>query len=224
MCGRFTQCYTWADVHAFLSVFGAPLNLRPRYNIAPTTTVDVVRLGPEGRELVQMRWGLVPYFWKKTLRDMPATFNARAETIAEKPMFRDALKRRRCIIPASGFFEWTDEADGKQPHYFSAAESRMLAFAGLWDRWRDPASGDELLTCTIIVSGASGWMEPYHDRMPVLLAERDFAGWLSGEAGPEILKPAAEEALREWLVSRRVNKAGVGEDDPTIIEPLAGAG
>ncbi len=131
----------------------------------------MVRLDREGRrELVPMRWGLVPYFWKKSLKEVPATFNARAETVAEKPMFRDAFKRRRCIIPASGFFEWTEEADGKQPHLFTAADgSPILAFAGLWDRWRDPATKEEILSCTIIVSGASEWMTPYHDRMPVLL-------------------------------------------------------
>jgi putative SOS response-associated peptidase YedK len=91
MCGRFTQNYAWQQVHQFLSVFGAPQNLRPHYNIAPTTMIDVVRLDREGkRELVSMRWGLLPYFWKKTLKDLPATFNARAETVAERPMFRDA--------------------------------------------------------------------------------------------------------------------------------------
>jgi putative SOS response-associated peptidase YedK len=111
MCGRFTQNYTWEEVYKFLNVFGASRNLRPHYNIAPTTNVDVIRLDRAGRrELVSMRWGLVPYFWKKSLKEVPATFNARAETIAEKPTFRDSFKRRRCIIPASGFFEWTDEA------------------------------------------------------------------------------------------------------------------
>ena len=143
MCGRFTQNYTWAEVHAFLSVFGPPRNLRPRYNIAPTTSVDVVRTGEQGRELVSMRWGLVPFFWKKTLKELPATFNARAETVAEKPMFRDCFRKRRCIIPASGFFEWTGGKGSKQPHLFTAADgSPLLAFAGLWDRWQDPATGE----------------------------------------------------------------------------------
>ncbi len=107
MCGRFTQRYTWSEVHAFLSVIGAAKNLRPRYNIAPTTTIDVIRLAEGGRELVSMRWGLVPVWWKKGLKDVPATFNARAETVAEKPMFRTAFKKHRCPIPASGFYEWT---------------------------------------------------------------------------------------------------------------------
>jgi putative SOS response-associated peptidase YedK len=220
MCGRFTQHYTWSEVHAFLSLIGTPHNLRPHYNIAPTDKVDVVPLEREGRrELVSMRWGLVPYFWKKTLKEAPATFNARAETVAEKPMFREAFKRRRCIIPASGFFEWTGEKADKQPHLFTAADgSPILAFAGLWEKWRDPASGEDVLSCTIIVSGASAWMMPYHDRMPVLLVASDFDSWLNGTLGADALKPAAESALREWPVSKRVNRSGEGDDDPTIVD------
>ncbi len=200
-------------------------HLRPRYNIAPTTSVDVVRLDAEGRrELVSMRWGLVPYFWKRTLKEVPATFNARAEGIATKPMFRDPFRRRRCIIPASGFYEWTGGKGDKIPHLFTAADgSPVLAFAELWDRWRDPA-GEEVLSCTIIVSGASAWMAPYHDRMLALLRESDVAEWLDGSLGGEALQPAAESTLREWIVSARVNKTGEGGGDPTIVEPLARAG
>lgn len=220
MCGRFTQHYTWTEVHTFLDVFGAPRNLRPRYNIAPTTSVDVVRLDAERRrELVSMRWGLVPFFCKKTLKEVPATFNARAETVDEKPMFREAFRRRRCIVPASGFFEWTGEKGDKQPHLFSAADgSPVLAFAGLWDRWRDLASGDEVLSCTIVVSGASEWMAPYHDRMPVLLQGDDIDAWLTGKLGRDGLKPAAESALREWPVTKRMNRMDAGDDDPTIVD------
>ncbi|MCW6513154.1 SOS response-associated peptidase [Lichenifustis flavocetrariae] len=222
MCGPFTQRYTWAEVREFLSVIGAPLNLRPRFNIAPTTTIDVVRLDVEGqRELVRMRWGLVPGWWSKPLKYVPATFNARAETVAEKPMFWNAFKARRCIIPASGFYEWTGEKGAKVPHLFSAADgSPVLAFAGLWDRWKSP-EGEEILSATIIVSGASAWMTPYHDRMPVLLMSEQFDAWLSGEAGPDALRPAAESALREWIVSARVNKTGQGADDPSLVEPVA---
>lgn len=225
MCGRFTQAYTWAEVHAFLSVIGAPQNLQPRYNVAPTTSVDVVRLDAEGRrELVSMRWGLIPYWWKKTAREVPATFNARAETVVDKPMFRDSFRRRRCIIPATGFFEWTGGKSEKVPHLFTAADgSPVLAFAGLWDRWKDPASGEEVLSCTIVVSGASAWMAPYHDRMPVLLTPETFAAWLSGEAGPDVLKPAAERALREWIVDRKVNRTGAGDDDPSTLDPVGAA-
>src|SRR3954470_23347580 len=222
MCGRFTQRYTWAEVHAFLSVFGPPRNLQPHYNIAPTDTVDVIRRDRHGaRELVAMRWGLIPGLWKKSVKEVPATFNARAESVADKPMFRNAFRERRCIIPASGFFEWTGAKGAKQPHLFTAADgSPLLAFAGLWDRWRDPESGDKVLSCTIIVSGASAWMERFHDRMPVLLDLRDFDGWLDGSLGIEALKPAAEAALREWKVSPRLNRTGAGDDDPTIIQSV----
>ena len=219
MCGRFTQSYTWDEIHGLFEVAGAARNLRARYNIAPTTEVDAVVDRGQGREVASMRWGLVPAWWKKGLKEVPATFNARAETVASKPMFRDAFRRRRCIVPASGFFEWTDAAGGKQPHFFSAADGGVLAFAGLWDRWTDPASGDELLSCTVIVSGANGWMAPYHDRMPVLLVAADVAGWLSGEAGPEVLRPAAEAALREWPVSKRINRPSAA-DDPALVEPV----
>jgi putative SOS response-associated peptidase YedK len=229
MCGRFTQHYTWAEVHAFLNVFGdlgTPRNLQPRYNIAPTTFIDVVAARVRhgeivGREIVPMRWGLIPDWWKKPRKDVPATFNARAGTVAERPMFRGALKYRRCIIPASGFYEWTGGKGARQPHYFTAADGApVLAFAGLWDRWIDPDNFDEVISATIIVSDASAWMAPYHDRMPVLLEAKDVDAWLGGSLGPDALKPAAEAALREWKVSPRLNRAGVGDDDAAIIEPL----
>lgn len=171
-----------------------------------------------------MRWAPRAMWRQKALKSVPATFNARAEGIATKPMFRDAFKRRRCIIPASGFYEWTGGKNDKIPHLFSAADgSPILAFAGLWDRWRNAATDEDVLSCTIVVSGASAWMTPYHDRMPVLLREADFGAWLSGEAGPKVLQPAAESALREWTVDRRVNRTGEGDDDPTIVEPVASA-
>jgi putative SOS response-associated peptidase YedK len=231
MCGRrFTQHYTCAEVHAFLNVFGdlgTPRNLQPLYNIAPTTFIDVVTAHVRerqvvGREMVPMRWGLISGWWKKARKDVPATFNARAETVAVKPMFRGALKYRRCIIPASGFFEWTGGKGARQPHLFTAADGApVLAFAGLWDRWIDPDNFDEMVSATLIVSSASAWMAPYHDRMPVLLEPENFDAWLDGSLGAEALKPAAEAKLREHLVSPRLNRTGVGDDDPTIIEPVA---
>ncbi|MGE4046487.1 MAG: SOS response-associated peptidase [Acetobacteraceae bacterium] len=222
MCGRFTQFYTWAEVHAFLSMFGTPRNLQPRYNIAPTTMIDVVRPTEQGRELVSMRWGLIPGWWKKSAKEVPATFNARSDSVAEKPMYRNAFKHRRCLIPASGFYEWTGEKRARQPHFFSAADgSPVLAIPGLWDRWRDPESGEDILSCTMIVTEASAWMERYHDRMPVIMARENFTGWLDGSLGVEVLKSAPESALREWCVSPRVNRTGAGDDDPSLVEPLA---
>lgn len=220
MCGRFTQAYTWAEVHAFLSVIGPPQNLRPRYNIAPTTTIDVAREGAGGRELVPMRWGLIPAWWKKPLKELPSTFNARAETVAEKPMFRAAFKSRRCIIPASGYYEWTGKAGAKTPHYFTAPTGQPLAFAGLWDAWRDPETGETIQSATIIVGAANRWASRYHDRMPVLLAPSNVGAWLSGQGGAELLTPAPEDSLRECIVSSRVNRSGEGNDDPSLIAPI----
>jgi putative SOS response-associated peptidase YedK len=223
MCGRFTQHYTWEEVRDFLDVFGAPRNLRPRYNVAPTTSVDVVRHNGNGqREMVSMRWGLIPSWWKKPLSEMPATFNARVETVAEKPMYRDAYKRRRCIVPVSGFYEWTGEKKARKPHLFTASDgSPLMALAGLWDRWRDPKTGEDILSCTLIVTGATEWMTPYHDRMPAVLAQAEIDRWLRGEMSADELHPAPEATFRERRVSTRVNRADVDDDDPTVIDPVA---
>jgi putative SOS response-associated peptidase YedK len=222
MCGRFTQCYSWSEVHEFLNVLlpSAPPNLRPRYNIAPTTMIDVVVDRGNGRALIQMRWGLIPEWWKKGAKDVGATFNARGEEAAGKPMFRSSFKQRRCIIPASGFYEWTGPKEGRQPHYFTAANGHILGFAGLWERWKDLATGEDILSCSIITIGASKWMGAYHHRMPAVLDERDFDAWLKGTAGPEALKPAPDDLLREHPVSSRVNRTGVGDDDATLTDPL----
>ena len=223
MCGRFTQSYTWEEVHRFLRMLtpSATPNLRPRYNIAPTTLIDVVTDRGNGRELVSMRWGLIPGWWKKKANEVGATFNAVGEEAASKPMFRSSFKARRCIIPASGFYEWTGPKTDRQPHYFTRGDGQILAFAGLWERWTNPENGEEVLSCSIITIAASRWMSAYHNRMPAVLAESDFDGWLSGKAGSEVLQPAPDDLLREWSVSNRVNKSGVGDDDPRMIDPLS---
>lgn len=123
------------------------------------------------------------------MKDLPPTFNARGKSIADKPMFRDAFHQRRCIIPASGFYEWTGIKTARQPHLFTAADSSpILALAGLWERWRDPASGDAVQSCTIIVCGANNWMERYHDRMPVILpgAHRGLVGRVTWSRGTDM--------------------------------------
>lgn len=217
MCGRFTQAYTWAEVERFLSVIGPARNLRPRYNISPTTQIDVLREGATGRELVPMRWGLVPSWWKKPLNELPSTFNARAETLAETPMFRSAFKARRCIIPASGFYEWTGAPGSKTPHYFTARSGEPLAFAALWEPATHPETGEPLASTTIVVGPANGWMSRFHDRMPVILDWRDAGAWMAGGRLAELLRPPPEDALQEWIVSPRVNRSGVGDDDPALI-------
>jgi putative SOS response-associated peptidase YedK len=133
----------------------AARNLQAHYNIAPMDTVEVARPADVGTELVPMRWGLIPYWWKKPVKQLPATFNARAEGIASKPMFRDAFKRRRCIIPASGYYEWIKRPDGKQPYFISAADGGVLSFASLWDRWKSPETSEPATSCTIIVTDAN---------------------------------------------------------------------
>jgi putative SOS response-associated peptidase YedK len=170
--------------------------------------------------LVPMRWGLIPAWWKKPLADLPSTFNARAETVAEKPMFRSAFKTRRCIIPASGFYEWTGKPGAKTPHYFSARDGQPLAFAALWERWRNPEAQECVESATIIVGPANDWMRPYHDRMPVILDWRDSDAWLQGAQPGELLRPPPENALQEWIVSPRVNRSGVGDDDTALIEAV----
>ena len=220
MCGRFTQHLSWEEIHRLADLIGRPRNLAPRYNIAPTTEIEVIRHGVGGNELVPMRWGLVPSWWKKPLGELPSTFNARAETVAEKPMFRSAFKSRRCIIPASGFYEWTGKAGAKTPHYFSAPSGEPLALAGLWERWRDLESDAYFDSATIIVGAANGWMSQFHERMPIILDWRDAAAWMTGRDPARLLRPAPDDALREWVVSPRVNRSGVGDDDPSLIEQL----
>ena len=222
MCGRFTQRYSWSEIQDLYDLTGAARNLQPHYNIAPTDPVVVVRPAAGGApELVSMRWGLIPYWWEKPLKQLPATFNARAESVVDKPMFRDAFKRHRCIIPAFGYYEWLKRPDGRQPYYISAADGGALSFAGLWERWKNRGTGELVTSCTIIVTDANALTRPIHDRMPVVLDKADIRPWLSGAAGTELLRPAAEDRLRMWPVSRRVNKTGSGDDDPTLLDEVA---
>ena len=214
MCGRFTQSYTWRELVELYRLTQPARNLRPRYNIAPTTSIDVLRLVDTGPELVPMRWGLIPGWWKKTAKEVPSTFNARAETVAQKPMFRSAFKRTRCIVPASGYYEWRPAEGGKQPYFISSASGEVLSIAGLWDQWKDPETGESVLSCTLIVTAANDFTQQIHDRMPVLLGRQDHDTWLTGTAGAELLRPAPNELLRMWPVSKRVNVSGREDDDP----------
>lgn len=223
MCGRFVQRYGWHEVQELYELpEGPPRNLQAHYNIAPTDPVGVVRLDSHNAtELVFMRWGLIPWWWEKPLKQLPAGFNARAETVSSKPMFRDAFARHRCIIPASGYYEWLKRPDGRQPYLIGAAEGGVLSFAGLWDRWKNPETGERIISCAIIVTEANALTRRIHDRMPVVLDRANIRPWLAGEVGTEVLRPAAEDRLRLWPVSRRVNKTGTGDDDPTLLDEVA---
>ncbi len=219
MCGRFTQKYTWQELVDLYQLTQSPQNLRPNYNVCRTDPVSVIIPGTSGLFLMPMRWGLIPRWWKKSLKELPATFNARVETVAEKPMFRDAFRRNRCIIPASGYFEWQDTAEGKQPYYITPRNGSVLTFAGLWEDWRDRVNNDTIASCTMIITKANSFVSAIHDRMPVILEPENIGPWLSDNAGTEVLRPASENALRMWAVSRRVSKPG-NADDATLIEPV----
>jgi putative SOS response-associated peptidase YedK len=220
MCARFTQHATWSDLIRLYRLTGPARNLQPHYNVAPTDRAEVVVERGHGPELVPMRWGLIPWWWKKPLKELPATFNARAETVSTKPMFRDPFKRSRCVIPVSGYYEWRTAPDGKQPFYVTSATEPVLSIAGLWDQWRSPDAGEKIASCTIIVTAANDATRPVHDRMPSLLAAPDVERWLTGAAGSELLRPAPDDAVRLWPVSRRVNRSGQHDDDPSLIAPM----
>jgi len=224
MCGRFTNRLTWREIVALYHL-SVPLeperNLPARYNICPTDTIDVVVERSGRRDLVPMRWSLIPYWWKKSAKEIPATFNARAETVATKPMFREAFERNRCLIPASGYYEWLPTPTGKQPYYYTARGDSPLTFVGLWDEWKDIETGEPLKSCTMIITNANALAAKVHDRMPVLLQPKDFDGWLKGTAGAELLKPAPDDYLQTWPVARRVNSSRAPGDDPTLVERVA---
>ncbi len=188
-----------SPVEAIRALFGVEErpNLPPRHNVAPTQSVPVVRLtaGGEGRELVLVRWGLIPH-WAKDPSIGNRLINARAESVADKPSFRDAFRRRRCLVVADGFYEWQKLGTRKQPFLIRLKNREPFAFAGLWSRWRTPEGGD-LDTCTIITTDANPLLAPIHDRMPVILAPADHACWLDPAAGDPrpLLRPFADEAL-----------------------------
>ena len=220
MCGRFTQRFTWQELVQLYRLTQAPPNLRPNYNVCPTDPISAIIPGDNGLFLMPMRWQLIPRWWKKSLKELPATFNARAETVAEKPMFRDAFKRNRCLIPASGYFEWHTVGKEKQPYYFTPRNGSVLTFAGLWEEWKDRVNNETITSCTMIITTANRFVSAVHDRMPVILEQENIGPWLSGSAGTELLKSAPEDTLRMWPVSKRVSKPG-NPDDASLIEPIA---
>jgi putative SOS response-associated peptidase YedK len=224
MCGRFTRNYTWQQIHTLyrLTAPAAIPNLQPRFNVCPTDPVDTVVADASARELVEMRWGLVPYWWNKPLKELRlATFNARVETVTTKPFFREPFKRRRCLMPVSGYFEWEVTPEGKQPHYFTARDgSPVLTIAGLWDEWKNKETGERLKSCAMIITEPNEAVAEVHDRMPVLLQREQFDHWMSGAMRVEELKPAPTDYLQRWAVSKRVNSSKADKDDATLIEPI----
>lgn len=186
----------------------------PRFNIAPTQNVLSIRNDKSGAlESVDLRWGLVPS-WAKDLKIGARMINARGETVAEKPSFRSAFKKRRCLVLADGFYEWKKEADGKQPYYITRADDQPFAMAGLWEAWRDKTIDDApwIQTCTVITTTANEMMQPLHDRMPVILEQSQFDMWLDrkfAEREPleQMLLPFSSDEMKVTAVSKVVNKA-----------------
>jgi putative SOS response-associated peptidase YedK len=216
MCSRY---FLDADGNVIAFTFGVPVDdrIRRRYNIAPSQEAPVIRRAREGggREMAMLRWGLVP-FWAKDPSVGSRMINARSETVVQKPAFREAFQARRCVIPASGFYEWTGEPRHRVPHAISIEGRPLIAFAGLWERWKDP-KGESLHTYTILTTPANRFVSPMHDRMPAILAEGEIDTWLAGSAEEAlaVIRPHAEEAMRERVVSRALNDARNESFDPS---------
>ena len=240
MCGRYSLTTAPEAMRALFGFKTLP-NLPPRYNIAPTQQVAVVRTGDRtgdgsgenggARDLVMLRWGLIPH-WAKDASMAAKMINARAETLSDKPSFRDAVKTRRCLVPADGLYEWRMEDGHKQPFRIGMKGGAPFAFAGLWEFWTATATGagmdqgDEVETVTIMTTAANEKLRPIHARMPVILPPEAFDGWLDPANDPEaacaLLIPYPAEPMAFYRVSQGVNN--VRNDDPSCTAPLnAGA-
>jgi putative SOS response-associated peptidase YedK len=222
MCGRFTLFDSDKILSKEFGVSSIPL-LSPRYNIAPSQPVAAIRATPagSGRELALLRWGLIPS-WSKDPAIGSRLINARAETVREKPSFRNAFRRHRCLIPANGFYEWQRQERGKQPYFVRMRNERLFAFAGLWDRWEDPDKGG-IETCTILTTAANTILAPIHDRMPVILPQTQYARWLDPAAVDTdslapLLVPFPPEDMFASPVSPRINSPNI--DDEKCMAPL----
>ncbi len=230
MCGRFSLSVTPRTIWELFGLESGPA-LPPRYNIAPSQQVAALRMEPGGqrRELVLLRWGLVPH-WAKDPAMGARMINARAETVAEKPSFRTAFRRRRCLIPADGYYEWRTEEGKKQPYFFRMAGGEPFAFAGLWERWEaggEGGGGGEgkvvIESAAIITTDCNEIARPVHMRMPAILQPEQYRAWLDpavqgGAAAQALLGPYSGGGLTVFPVSTHVNKPL--NDDPACVAPL----
>ena len=219
MCGRYAFYSPAEAVRRTFMLDDVPA-LEPRYNVAPTQDVPAIRSGEEGaRSFAMLHWGLVPK-WAKERAIGNRMINARAETVAEKPAFRDALRKRRCLVLTDGWYEWQVAPDGKQPWFIRTEAAQPFAFAGLWERWKDPVNGSMLESCTIVTTDAAASIRRIHERMPVVLAGSDWDRWLDtafsdADTLSGLLKPYAG-GLEAWPVSRQVNAPK--NQGPALIE------
>ena len=220
MCGRY-ELHSHPAAIALAFGLAQPPDVHPRYNIAPMTDVGIVRVSAVGqREFVRVRWGLVPR-WAKDTAIGNKMINARGETIAEKPSFRMAYRRHRCLIPADGFYEWATlaarDAPRKQPMHIGMKDASLFAFGGLYERWLSP-DGDVLDTCTIVTTAANELLKPVHERMPMIVAPRDYARWIDPANADvaDLIAPYPSAEMAFYPVSPRVNN--VKHDDAKLIE------
>lgn len=225
MCGRLTLTHpNDALARLFEAAPANDLPEPPRFNICPTNQIGVVVAGEGGRSFRPMRWGFIPHWYKKP-NDGPLLINARAETVAEKPAFRAAARARRCLVPATGFYEWTKGADdARLPWYFSAPDGGPLVFAALWQAWepKDAAADTgPLATVAIVTTSASDWMSETHHREPVFIAPEDWATWLGegGDKAAPLMRAAPEGTYQRWRVDPAVNSNRAA--GAALIEPLA---
>lgn len=218
MCGRYATALSQAEWSGLFPVSPDSLSLpEPRYNLAPSQGAPIIRELEGERRLDIVRWGLIPAWAKNPEQLKHNLFNARGETVAEKPSFRSAFKARRCLMPASGFYEWHTEDGVKQPYYISRVDGEPLIFAGLWERWTK--DGQELDSCTMITTSANSFMQKLHHRMPVILEESEREIWLQ-EGPEELLRPSAEGVLQAWPVSRAVGN--VRNESSDLTERISG--
>ncbi len=217
MCGRFSLTTEEQRLNEFFRLAGGSASYVPRYNGAPTQNLAVIT-AKEPRMLQYFRWGLVPSWTKEIPRSTPV-INARAETLSEKPVFRHALKSKRCLVPADGFYEWVHNGK-KQPFRFVMADESPFAMAGLWENWK--GRGSELIqSFAIITTVPNKLMEPIHNRMPVILPKEAYDEWLNGDNGKsllEMLKPFPDSSMKVYMVSDKVNS--VKAEGPELIKPL----
>jgi putative SOS response-associated peptidase YedK len=222
MCGRFSLHAPESRIReAFNLEHTEPLGLEPRYNIAPSQQIPIIRDTGTGRELVMARWGLIPG-WSRESTSKYSTINARIESVAEKPSYRTPFKRRRCLIPADGFYEWKQVAGNKVPHHIRLKDGKIFALAGLWDLWEGEDGTIE--SCTIIVMPSNEVMKPIHERMPAIIAPAEYDGWLDARITDkqeimQYLTSAPSSQLTAYPVTTRVNVPR--HDDERCIQPAA---
>jgi len=227
MCGRFARYSLSRELERYFNAHTASFELQANYNVAPTQEIPVIVIHEDERHIKKRHWGLVP-FWAKDISIGSRMINARVETVTSKPAFRAALKQRRCLIPANGFYEWKGKAGNKQPYYFQLPSGEPFAFAGLYEIWEDnkaPPEAGPYKSCTIITTDASESVKDVHNRMPLILKPEAYDAWLDpGNKEPDKIEKVMEKSsvkeLKRYPVSKLVNQ--VGNNKKECMEPLKG--